>query len=34
LGEIAELTGVSFEAAKSRLRYAIQRLRRALEGTT
>jgi RNA polymerase sigma factor (sigma-70 family) len=34
LGEIAELTGVGFEAAKSRLRYALQRLRRALGETS
>jgi len=31
IDEIAELTGISFEAAKSRLRYALQRLRRALD---
>lgn len=29
--EIAEATGVSFEAAKSRLRYAVARLRQALK---
>jgi RNA polymerase sigma-70 factor, ECF subfamily len=34
LGEIAELTGISFEAAKSRLRYAVRRLRDALDGTS
>jgi RNA polymerase sigma-70 factor (ECF subfamily) len=31
LDEIAILTGVSFEAAKSRLRYALRRLRDALD---
>jgi len=31
LGEIAEATGVSFETAKSRLRYAIGRLRAGLQ---
>jgi RNA polymerase sigma-70 factor (ECF subfamily) len=34
LDEIAILTGVSFEAAKSRLRYALRRLRDALDGTS
>ena len=33
LDEIAEITGVSIEAAKSRLRYAVSRLRRALGET-
>jgi RNA polymerase sigma-70 factor (ECF subfamily) len=31
LGEIAEATGVSFETAKSRLRYAIAKLRKGLQ---
>jgi RNA polymerase sigma-70 factor (ECF subfamily) len=32
LGEIAQVTGVGQETAKSRLRYAISRLRQALAG--
>ena len=34
LAEIADITGASFETAKSRLRYALQRLRRVLEETS
>jgi RNA polymerase sigma-70 factor, ECF subfamily len=34
MADIADLTGASFEAAKSRLRYALKRLRRALDGTS